>query len=159
MTTKRMRNNWICVSTRKTYIPSDKTHGIVYLITDLYTGMFYVGKKQVYKDKPLGKKEMAMVDKIDKRKKYTKRVFTDWATYTTSNKELSKLIKNSGDLKNVRFVFEVIHECYDETVLKYKEAEEIFISDAFSSKNGYNDNVQIKQIGTIKNFEKRFKAL
>jgi len=152
---KKMLHNWVCFSTGKPYTPSTDAHGMVYKITDHDNGKIYIGKKQLHKTVPLGKKEMAKVEKIDKRKKYGKRVETDWRKYSSSNKELSKKI----NIDTYEFTFQVIHECYDETSLKFKELEEIINQCSFSSSNGYNDNIQIKQIGKIKNLDMRYMKL
>jgi len=155
MTTKRVLRNWVCFSTGEPYTPNADAHGMVYKITDHDNGKIYIGKKQLFKTIPYGKKEMALVEKIDKRKKYVKRVETDWRKYCSSNKTLSAKIKS----ESCEFSFQVLHECYDETALKFKELEEIIKHCSFSSENGYNDNIQIKQIGKIKNLELRYMKL
>jgi len=145
MTTKKVLHNWRCFETSLPYVPSESVHGIVYKITDIENGKIYIGKKQIYKTVPLGKKEMALIDKIDKRKKYVKRVETDWRKYSSSCKPLVKRIAGNDDF----FFFQVLYECYDETALKFMELREIILQGAFESCNGYNDNIQIKQIGEI----------
>ena len=141
------------------YIPEERTHGIVYLILDKELDKAYIGKKQIHKDVKLGKRELAKIDKIDKRKKYTKRVFTDWEKYCSSNKELKERIENSGELRHHKFDFIVLCECYDETALKYAEVEQIIKRDALNSEQYYNDNIQIRQIGKIKNYNKRMSII
>ena len=155
----KVYNNWCRLSDDEPYEPSPETHGIVYAIEDRKTGMYYVGKKQVHKNKPLGKRELAKIEKIDKRVKYTKVVETNWRTYTTSNKTLSELINTFDLFRNERFKFIVMWECYDETALKFRELQEIIATGAFTNKTGYNDNIQIKQIGRIRDLEKRSEAV
>jgi len=151
-------NNWVCDRLKVPYIPSEDAHGFVYMVKDIEANMFYIGKKQVFKEVPLLKKEVqALIDsgEYDKRKKNKKRVKTDWKTYKTSNKPLKKRIDDAGVHRNELFEFVVIYECKDETVLKYYELKCIMLYTAFESEDGYNENMQIKQIGSIKNIEDR----
>jgi hypothetical protein len=154
----KILNNWVTDRLRELYTPSDKAHGFVYMVKDREAGKYYIGKKQVVKDVPLGKKEIKkLIDagEYDKRKKNKKRVPTDWKTYKTSCKVLKQRIDDAGVRKNELFDFIVLYECYDETTLKYYELKEIMLFTAFESVNGYNDNIQIKQIGAIKDINNR----
>ena len=154
----KILNNWVCDRGRSIYTPSDDSHGFVYMVKDIEAGMFYIGKKQAFKDVALGKKEIQkLIDngEYDKRKKNKKRVSTDWKTYKTSNKPLKKRIDDAGVHKNELFEFVVLYECKDETSLKYYELKCIMLYCAFESAAGYNENIQIKQIGAIKNLSDR----
>ena len=154
----RALNKWVCDRGRAEYKPSEEAHGFVYMVKDIEANMFYIGKKQVFKEVPLLKKEIqALIDsgEYDKRRKNKKRVKTDWQTYKTSNKALKKRIDDSGVHKNELFEFIVIYECKDETALKYYELKCMMLYTAFESERGYNENMQIKQIGSIKNLEDR----
>jgi hypothetical protein len=154
----KILNNWVTDRLKELYTPSDNTHGFVYLVKDKENGKFYIGKKQVFKEVALGKREIQrLIDagEYDKRKKNKKRVSSDWKTYQTSNKELKRRIDIAGVCKNELFDFIVLYECYDEVTLKYYELKCIMLYTAFESLDGYNDNIQIKQIGSIKNFTDR----
>lgn len=124
------------VTARSEYLPSEKAHGFVYLIRNMGTGEFYIGKKQIYQ----------------KAKKGQERKYTDWRTYKSSCDKLKADIKN-GDMSDFHFL--VLWECDDETALKYTELEEIIKRRSFASEFGLNSGISIRQISKIKDLESR----
>ena len=78
-------------------MPED-TFGFVYRITNMVSGKFYIGKKQIFSTtkRNLGKKELVQI--TDKRKSKFQYITkeSNWLTYTGSNKELNSDIKKDS---------------------------------------------------------------
>lgn len=125
--------------------------GFVYRITNLTTGMIYVGSKQVVsvRKKKFGKRKIASMG--DRRKsKYDIIVqeMKGWKSYTGSSKLLNEHIAR-GD----KYIKEIVELCSSKTELKYKEVCMIICEDTLVDERYYNANVSIKQVGKL-NFNK-----
>jgi hypothetical protein len=95
--------------------------GFVYIITNMETGKFYVGKKQIIltQNKRLGKKETKT--QVGRgRKRLTKKITTEsnWLTYTGSSIPLNEDINKLGRDK---FIFKILQWCYTKKQLSYYE--------------------------------------
>lgn len=131
--------HWI---TEITEIP-DNPFGMVYVITHIETGKFYIGKKQMVslKTKP------PLKGKSRKRKLL---VESNWKSYTSSSNEVNSDIEKYG--KN-KFKFEIIRFCNSKSEMAYYEAKEQFARDALLKKDSYNNIVNLR-ISKIKGIEK-----
>ena len=116
-------------------------YGFVYIITNLKTNKFYIGKKAFThnKKKKLTKKEIAehtgagrkpttRVDKVD----------SGWNNYYGSSKELLADIKLLGAdiLERV-----IIHFAKNKNQLTFLELQEQIIHNVLFTDNSYNDNI------------------
>lgn len=99
---------------------SEELVGFVYMITNLKTGKFYIGKKQVYSNRK------TRISKKEKTAAGTRKIFkvvtkeSNWLSYYGSSKELTEDIKKLGT-KN--FSREIIELCYTKKYLSYAEFE------------------------------------
>lgn len=102
--------------------------GFIYLVLDLQTGMFYIGKKQYEhrrRLKPLAGQKRHRIQYVE----------SDWRTYKSSSPSLLTEISIRGAED---FVFVVIAECFDKSSLHYQEIYELVIRDAIRSDRYYN---------------------
>lgn len=132
--------NWIYQNQEITTIDQipEGTFGYIYLITNVLTNKFYVGKKQLSSNRKakLTKKEKLLPE--NKRKRF-KRVIkeTDWLTYWGSSEELKQDIEKFG-IGN--FKREIL--CFSSTKmnLSYYEVHYQFKYDVLF-KDSYNKNI------------------
>ena len=114
------------------------TFGYIYLITNILTNKFYVGKKQLSSNRKakLTKKEKLLPE--NKRKRF-KRVIkeTDWLTYWGSSDELKQDIEKLG-IEN--FKREILCFCSTKMNLSYYEVHYQFKYDVLF-KDSYNKNI------------------
>ena len=116
-------------------------YGFVYIITNLETNKFYIGKKAFIhnKKKKLTKKEIAehtgagrkpttRVDKVD----------SGWKSYYGSSKELLADVKLLGEDKFERVI---IHFAKNKKQLTFLELQEQIIHNVLFTDNSYNDNI------------------
>ena len=116
-------------------------YGFVYIITNLETGKFYIGKKAFIhnKKKKLTKKEIAeqsgpgrrsttRIDKVD----------SGWKTYYGSSKELLNDVKILGEDKFERVIRKFAK---NKKQLTFFELEEQIVHNVLFSDNSYNDNI------------------
>ena len=116
-------------------------YGFVYIITNLETINFYIGKKAFIhnKKKKLTKKEIAehtgagrkpttRVDKVD----------SGWKSYYGSSKELLADVKLLGEDKFKRVI---IHFAKNKKQLTFLELQEQIIHNVLFTDNSYNDNI------------------
>lgn len=118
------------------------TFGFIYEITHNPTGKKYLGKKQlIFKTKkPLGKKELALLE--DKRAKKYKIVEkeSDWKTYYGSHPDIKKLIK---DGKSLEFTREILIFTPTKKLHTYYENKLLFIKGVIEPNSIYiNDNIE-----------------
>lgn len=114
--------------------------GFVYMITNLDTGRFYIGKKQFYSTRKVkkGKKELAaMTDMRGSKVKYVTKE-SKWREYTGSCKELNEDIK-----KGANVVKEILHLCESKALLTYYETKYQFCERVIEV-DSYNDNINGK---------------
>lgn len=113
-------------------------HGFIYRITNLETGKYYIGKKQIQSkiNKKLGKKEIAALPVQKGRKPSKKLVITEsnWINYWSSCKPLIEEIKQLGEDK---FRREILMFCKSKKLLTYWEAafqikEDVLLKDTFN---------------------------
>lgn len=116
-------------------------YGFTYIITNLQTNKFYIGKKAFIhnKKKKLTKKEIAeqsgpgrrattRVDKVD----------SGWKNYYGSSKELLSDVKTLGEDKFERVI---IHLAKNKKQLTYFELQEQIVYNVLFTDNSYNDNI------------------
>lgn len=103
--------------------------GFIYLIRNLDSGRFYVGKKNFTKAKTYQK---------NKKKKRT-RVASDWMTYTGSNDELNQDIANGAKIQK-----EILHLCKSKGWMTYLETKEIFDRECLLRDDCYNGWIMAK---------------
>lgn len=120
--------------------PED-TFGYIYRITNLETGLYYIGKKQLQSkiNKKLGKKEIAELPTQRGRKVTKKLVISEsnWKDYWGSCKPLLEDLKNLGEEK---FKREILMICKSKKLLTYWEASFQMKEDVLL-KNTYNDTI------------------
>lgn len=109
-------------------------HGFVYIITELDTGMKYIGKKFFWKPKTLP------VTKTRKRRVKT-RVESDWQSYWGSSKELQEAVANRGETKYKR---EILKLCLTKGECSYYEAKLQFEYDVLLRDDFYNEFIGCK---------------
>jgi hypothetical protein len=120
---------------------SNEYYGFVYIITNIKTKKFYIGKKAFIhnKKKKLTKKEIAehtgagrkpttRVDKVD----------SGWKSYYGSSKELLADIKIHGEKYFERIV---LHLAKNKKQLSFLELQEQIIYRVLFKDNSYNDNI------------------
>ena len=116
-------------------------YGFIYIITNLKTNKFYIGKKAFVhnKKKKLTKKEIAehtgagrkpttRVDKVD----------SGWKSYYGSSKELLADVKLLGEDKFERVI---LHFAKNKKQLTFLELKEQIIHNVLFNNNSYNDNI------------------
>jgi len=117
----------------------ENAHGFVYLIRNMVTDRFYVGKKNLLSvtNKPLTKKELSEI--TDKRKSKKKQVIkeSNWKSYYGSNKELLADIKKYGQDKFERTILKV---CFSKKELTYYEIHQQCVYNVLIT-NSYNSNI------------------
>jgi hypothetical protein len=109
-------------------------YGFIYIVTNLQTGMKYIGNKQMYavrKRPPLK----------GKTKKRTCVVETDWKYYTSSSPQVNKDIETYGI---DAFTFEIVRWCNSKSELAYYEAKEQFDHDVLLNDNYYNGIINLR---------------
>lgn len=115
----------------------DKLYGFVYLIRNLRTHKFYIGKKALKFSRK--KKISKTVKKQTRTRKIYERVIkeSDWLDYYGSCKELSNDINKLG--KSI-FRREIIELCYSKKYLGYAELKWQITRNVLQT-NSYNGNI------------------
>jgi hypothetical protein len=116
-------------------------YGFTYIITNLETNKFYIGKKAFIhnKKKKLTKKEIA--EQSGPGRRATTRidqVDSGWKSYYGSSKELLYDIKLLGEDKFERVI---IHLAKNKKQLTYFELQEQITYNVLFTDNSYNDNI------------------
>ena len=116
-------------------------YGFTYIITNLETNKFYIGKKAFIhnKKKKLTKKEIA--EQSGPGRRATTRidqVDSGWKSYYGSSKELLTDIKLLGEDKFERVI---IHLAKNKKQLTYFELQEQITYNVLFTDNSYNDNI------------------
>jgi hypothetical protein len=116
-------------------------YGFVYIITNIKTKKFYIGKKAFIhnKKKKLTKKEIAEHTGVG-RKPTTRvdKVDSGWKLYYGSSKELLADIKIHGEQYFERIV---LHLAKNKKQLSFLELQEQIIYRVLFKDNSYNDNI------------------
>jgi hypothetical protein len=112
----------------------EEYQGFVYQITELDTGMMYIGKKFFWKPKILPK------NKTRKRRVRT-RVESDWRDYYGSNKLVKQLVESKGKDNYKR---EILHMCKTKGECSYYEAKLQFENDVLLNKKYYNEFISCR---------------
>lgn len=114
--------------------------GIIYKISRIDTGKFYIGKKTLYNERnvKMGKKEASLV--TDKRRKLKKKIRkeSDWKKYYGSSDVLKKEVSELGE---EMFKREIIHVCFNKKSLSYQELKYQILNKVLESDNCYNSNL------------------
>jgi len=123
------------VITELTDMP-EGTIGFIYKITNVETGEYYVGKKNVLsvRKRKFGKKEIAAL--TDKRVKHWEMVTkeSDWKLYRSSNDTVKNWPNDNSKLEILRF-------CSSKKSLTYYELQEQFAHDVLGDDLALNDNL------------------
>jgi len=112
----------------------EEFQGFVYRITELDTGMMYIGKKFFWKPKILPK------NKTRKRRVRT-RVESDWRDYYGSNKLVKQLVEEKGRDNYKR---EILRLCKTKGECSYYEAKLQFENDVLLNPKYYNEFIGCK---------------
>ena len=112
----------------------EEYQGFVYQITELDTGMMYIGKKFFWKPKILPK------NKTRKRRVRT-RVESDWREYYGSNKLVIQLVEEKGRDNYKR---EILRMCKTKGECSYYEAKLQFENDVLLNPKYYNEFIGCK---------------
>ena len=123
-------------------MPEPQPFGFIYEVTHIPTGRKYLGKKQLIsvQNKPLGKRELALL--TDKRASKKKQVIkeSDWKTYYGSNPEIKSLIKQG---RQSEFKREILMFVPTKKLLTYYENKFLFINEVIEPHTNYiNDNIE-----------------
>jgi hypothetical protein len=116
-------------------------YGFTYIITNLETNKFYIGKKAFIhnKKKKLTKKEIA--EQTGPGRKATTRVDqvdSGWKSYWGSSKELLADVKKLGEDKFERLILKFAKT---KKQLTYYELESQILHNALFDSTSYNDNI------------------
>ena len=103
--------------------------GFVYLIENLDSNMYYIGKKSLTKTKVYQKN----------KKKKRMLVESDWKAYTGSNDLLNEHIESGNKIRKT-----IIRMCRNKTEMSYYEAKEQFSRDVLLDKNSYNKWIMVR---------------
>ena len=122
----------------------EKAIGFVYLITNIETGKFYIGRKIFTNTltKKLTKKEIS--EQSGPGRKPTKKKVSkesNWREYWGSCKPLLAEVKEIGEDK---FKREILHYCNAKAVCSYMEAKEQFDRKVLESTDYYNGIISLK---------------
>lgn len=119
--------------------------GFIYKITNIETGQFYIGKKQIKSitNVKLGKKEKAKLNETitgKGRRPSKKKVIkeSNWLSYYGSSKKLLEDVKKLGETV---FKREIIKYCFSKKSLSYWEIYYQIQNDILQSSNCYNDSI------------------
>ena len=116
-------------------------YGFVYIITNLETNKFYIGKKAFIhnKKKKLTKKEIAEHTGVG-RKPTTRvnKVDSGWKSYYGSSKELLSDVKLLGEDKFERVI---LHLAKNKKQLTFFELQEQIVYNVLFIEGSYNDNI------------------
>lgn len=133
--------NWIYKSKTVNDISDLPNHehleGFVYKITNLKTGVFYIGKKSLYSNvkKKIGVREKAATKT---RKTFHRlRKESDWQKYYGSSKDL---LHDIGNLGKEHFKREILELCCTKKYLSYAEFAWQVKLDVLKN-NSYNGNI------------------
>lgn len=121
-------------------IPKNKV-GFIYIIENIKTKQFYIGKKQFFNSKTvkLSNKKQKIVYS-GKGRKPVKEVIvkeSNWRSYTSSSKELNRLLLNDKG----NFTFKIIEFAETNYQLKYLEALHQFKHDVLRNKLSFNQQI------------------
>ena len=114
--------------------PPENIVGFVYLVTDLDTGMMYVGKKNFYSTRKLPPLK-------GKKRKRTKVVESDWQKYYGSNDLLKEKVAQNPPEK---FKREILHMCSSKGMMNYLELKEQVERDVLFDDLYYNSFIGVK---------------
>lgn len=106
----------------------DDLVGFVYCITEIETGMKYVGKKLFWR-------KLKRPPLKGKTRKRTEIVQSDWVDYYGSSDRVSKLVEELG---TSAFHREILHLCRTKGECSYMEAQEQFARDVLRRDDYYN---------------------
>ena len=114
--------------------------GFVYVITNLFEGKHYIGKKLSKFSKTKYKMHTQKNGKRV-RKKIKSQIDSDWRDYWGSSKELLADIERLGPQ---HFRREIIHFCKTKAECSYIEAKEQFIRGALEKSEYYNGHIMVR---------------
>lgn len=134
-----MENNWEYLDEPLTDIKQVpfSSIGFVYLIsTD--NGRYYIGKKNLYfsRKKKFGKKKLAEITDMRKKKYEMITKESDWLTYTGSNNQMNEDIKNG-----VSYYREILSFAFSKRQLTYLEAKYQMKYAVLEDVDSYNDSI------------------
>jgi len=106
--------------------------GFCYKLTEVETGMSYIGKKFFWRPKTLP------ITKTRKRRVKTK-VQSDWKQYYGSSEQVKLLVEQGNEFKR-----EILHLARTKGECSYFEAREQFINDVLLRDDFYNEFIGCK---------------
>ncbi len=123
--------------------------GFIYLISDLTSGRFYVGKKQFWSvAKRKGCKSRVTDRQSDKWKCRCWQEMPKWREYKGSSPSLKKWMKENP---TNNYKYEILYQCRSKGVLHYKELKELWSRDVLSVKMEDGEYLYFnRSIGAIK---------
>jgi len=140
-------NNWLYNNQEVKSIEDlgPKVVGFIYKITNLKTGMFYIGRKQLISttNKKLGKKERAALPTKSGRKPTKKKVIkeSNWIEYYGSS---TPLLEDINKLGKKNFKREIIQLCHNKKQLSFYEIKFMILHNVLEVDNCYNSCVAAK---------------
>ena len=122
----------------------DDLAGFVYVITEIETGIKYIGKKQFWK------KVTRPPLKGKKRRRITRKE-SDWKSYYGSSDKVKELLKKNGPKA---FKREIIHLCKTLGEMSYRELQEQVDNKVLFTDEYYNGIIQCRISSShVKGFE------
>ena len=115
---------------------TDDAFGFIYKITDLTTGLLYIGSKQLYHTRKvkLSKKKKKLLN-TRKIYEYVQR-YSGWKEYTGSSIDLNEEIKKDIHI----FKKEIIMIVFNKKQIKYYETKYQFVYEVLE-KQSFNQNI------------------
>jgi len=111
-------------------------YGFLYKITNQVNGMYYYGKKALWRTvRRAGPKKKDGTKSLRKRKVKQP---SDWATYYSSNEEL-KAIATTPDVQYLKR--EILEFCFTKGEQSFKETEMLFLKHVLSDPKCLNGNI------------------
>jgi ABC-type sugar transport system ATPase subunit len=117
--------------------------GFIYLITEVKTGIQYIGEKGF------------ISFKTPKGKTNKQRFESNWKEYPTSNVVMSAHIKKSELERNEQFTFEILGLAKDKSVMKFFEAKMMMKYGALESGDFLNENLKLNILCSVKDYATR----
>jgi hypothetical protein len=115
--------------------------GYVYIITNLQTGRYYVGKKFLFHNtkRKIGKKEKLLMEGKGRKPSFELiHKESDWKSYWGSSKEFLAYVKEHGE---ENFKRTILHYAFNKRQLTYLEVKTQFGLGVLEDKLSFNDNI------------------
>jgi hypothetical protein len=144
---KKVDNHWLFKNEKFDIsweeIKEQKLFGFVYLITEVKTGIQYIGEKGF------------ISFRTPKGKANKQRFESNWKEYPTSNVVMAAHIKKSELERNEQFTFEILGLAKDKSVMKFFEAKMMMQYGALESDKFLNENLKLNILCSVKDYQDR----